>query len=153
MNTSQTSTPLENFLLRACYSDTDTAGVIHHARFLEFFERSRTEWLDRMGAGPHQLKQQHLLLVLREITLNFHQPGRLDDQLQFTHQIVHIGNSQFTLEQKAFRLEEDTEKTAHSIESSLLASAIFHIVCVNTESMKACPLPQNIRNYFSESCS
>ena len=29
---------LEGFTLRACYADTDAAGVIHHARILEFFE-------------------------------------------------------------------------------------------------------------------
>ena len=42
---------LDNFHIRSCYADTDAAGVIHHARYLEFFERSRTEWLERLGAG------------------------------------------------------------------------------------------------------
>ena len=45
---------LQEYAIRACYSDTDAAGVIHHARILEFFERSRTEWLHRLGAAPGQ---------------------------------------------------------------------------------------------------
>ena len=47
---------LDNFHIRSCYADTDAAGVIHHARYLEFFERSRTEWLERPGAGPTELR-------------------------------------------------------------------------------------------------
>ena len=29
------------FLFRVCYSDTDAAGVVYHARYLEMFERSQ----------------------------------------------------------------------------------------------------------------
>lgn len=151
MNNQNPAPALENFILRACYSDTDSAGVIHHARILELFERSRTEWLNRIGAGPSALSHHNLLLILREITMNFNQPGRLDDQLIFTHQIVRMGNSQFSLEQKIFRLNESTVNSSNPADSDLLASAIFHIVCVNTETMKSRTLPETLRNRFSTS--
>ena len=131
---------LSNFHIRACYADTDAAGVIHHARYLEFCERSRTEWLDRIGAGPDALegKLGHVL-VIREATLAFRQPGRLNDILVFSHEITHKGRSQLTLVQKVYRT---TDGAALNDEANLLVTATFHLVCVDTKVMKSTALPE-----------
>ena len=132
---------LDTFHIRACYADTDAAGVIHHARYLEFCERSRTEWLDQLGAGPTELegKLGHVL-VIRETTLAFHQPGRLNDQLVFSHEVTHKGRSQLTLVQKVFRTQSG-QHPAIDDQSNLLVTATFHLVCVDTKVMKSTPLP------------
>lgn len=132
---------LDNFHIRACYADTDAAGVIHHARYLEFCERSRTEWLDQLGAGPTELegKLGHVL-VIRETTLAFHQPGRLNDQLVFSHEVTHKGRSQLTLVQKVFRTTNDQAPAIDDLRN-LLVTATFHLVCVDTKLMKSTPLP------------
>lgn len=132
---------LDHFHIRACYADTDAAGVIHHARYLEFCERSRTEWLDRLGAGPTELegKLGHVL-VIRETTLSFHQPGRLNDQLHFSHEVRHKGRSQLTLVQKIYR-SNMLPNTAIEDEANLLVTATFHLVCVDTKVMKSTSLP------------
>lgn len=142
---------LENYAIRACYSDTDAAGVIHHARILEFFERSRTEWLHRLGAAPAHLAPLNLLLMIREVTLNFQKPGRLDDLLHFSHHISHLGNSQFTLVQSVHKNPTtDSYFIDHSEISgtNILASAKFQIVCVNTETLKSTSLPSMITDSF-----
>lgn len=135
---------LEGFTLRACYADTDAAGVIHHARILEFFERSRTHWLYRIGAGPKQLDSMSLLLIIREVTLTFLQPGHLDDQLYFAHQITKRGNSQFALTQTLYRDFNPAAETLEEKQLQLLATAKFQIVCINTDSFKSNPLPAAI---------
>lgn len=135
---------LPNYSIRACYADTDAAGVIHHARLLEFFERSRTEWLETIGAGPKTLERQNLLLVIREVTMRFHHPGRLNDCLVFTHNISELGNTQFVVEQSAYSLVNI--ETKPSAEQISMASATFHIVCINTHSMKSHPIPSSIVN-------
>lgn len=135
---------LDDFRIRACYADTDSAGVIHHARILEFFERSRTEWLDQLGASPRQLEENlGLLLVIREVTLRFYKPGHLDDILGFSHQITHRGNSQLTLEQSAYRVNDAANQTPPADEGRI-ASATFHLVCVNMSTMKSHPIPAMI---------
>lgn len=132
---------LDHFEIRACYADTDAAGVIHHARYLEFFERSRTEWLDRLGAGPTELegKLGHVL-VIRETTLAFRQPGRLNDRLLFSHEVTHKGRSQLTLVQKVFRMPADPNMMIED-DTNLLVTATFHLVCVDTKAMKSTALP------------
>lgn len=132
---------LDNFHIRSCYADTDAAGVIHHARYLEFFERSRTEWLERIGAGPTELegKLGHVL-VIRETTLAFRQPGQLNDELWFSHEVTHKGRSQLTLLQKVYRTPTDPS-VAIEDEANLLVTATFHLVCVDTKIMKSTALP------------
>lgn len=131
---------LDNFHIRSCYADTDAAGVIHHARYLEFFERSRTEWLDRLGAGPTELEGKlGYVLVIRETTLAFRQPGRLNDQLVFSHEVTHKGRSQLTLVQKVYRTPTDGSTIEE--DANLLVTATFHLVCVDTQAMKSTALP------------
>ena len=131
---------LDHFHIRSCYADTDAAGVIHHARYLEFFERSRTEWLERLGAGPTELegKLGHVL-VIRETTLSFRQPGRLNDMLHFSHEVTHKGRSQLTLVQNAYRQPADQNPLEDA--ANLLVTATFHLVCVDTKIMKSTALP------------
>lgn len=129
------STP---FLFRICYSDTDAAGFVHHARYLELFERSRTEWLHQIGLNPAKLVNEFgILLPIREITMNFHKPGRLDDLLSINQVIEHRGRTQVAVKQTAKRVGPDNPDG----EMELIASALIHIVCVDTTTLKPKALP------------
>ena len=87
-----TSTP---YLHRVCYSDTDAAGFVYHGRYLEIFERSRAEWLYQRDLSPTKLVNEFgILLPVRELTMNFYKPGRLDDLLYIDQVIEHRGRTQ-----------------------------------------------------------
>ena len=132
---------LDNFLIRACYADTDSAGVIHHARYLEYFERSRTEWLVRLGMGPDELEgRRGQVLVVREVQMAFRQPGRFNDVVCFSHRITQRGRSQMTLLQQAWRVPPDPAKAPLHADA-LLASATFQLVCVDLATMRSTALP------------
>jgi acyl-CoA thioester hydrolase len=118
------------FLFRVCYSDTDAAGFVYHARYLEIFERSRSEWLQQRGLSPTKLINEFgILLPVREITMNFYKPGRLDDLLSIDQVIEHRGRTQIAVKQTAQRIRDDAEP-------ELIASALLHIVCVDTVTLK-----------------
>ena len=126
------------FNFRVCYSDTDAAGFVHHARYLEIFERSRSAWLHQMNMGPVQLLNEYgILLPIREITINFHKPGRLDDLLLVDQHIQNRCRTQFTVQQTASKVNEKNSKIA----PLLIASAVLHIVCVDKNSLKPKRLP------------
>ena len=118
------------FLFRVCYSDTDAAGFVYHARYLEIFERSRSEWLQQRGLSPTKLVNEFgIVLPVREITMNFHRPGRLDDLLSIDQVIENRGRTQIAVKQTAKRIVE-------GMEPELIASAVLHIVCVDTATLK-----------------
>lgn len=123
------------FLFRVCYSDTDAAGFVYHARYLEIFERSRAQWLYQRNLSPSKLVSEFgILLPVRELTMHFHKPGRLDDLLSIDQVIEHRGRTQIAVKQTATRVKEGSEP-------ELIASALLHIVCVDTITLKPKGLP------------
>ena len=129
----QTTNP--PFLFRVCYSDTDAAGFVYHARYLEIFERSRSQWLQERGLSPTKLINEFsILLPVREVTMNFHKPGRLDDLLSIDQIIEKRSRTQIAVKQTAKRITEGADP-------ELIASALLHIVCVDTTTLKPKGLP------------
>ena len=116
---------------RVCYSDTDAAGFVYHGRYLEIFERSRAEWLAQKGLSPTKLENEfNMVMPLRELTMNFYKPGRLDDLLYIDQVVEHRGRTQVSVKQTAQRKLPDSE------EFQVIASAVLHIVCVDTNTLK-----------------
>jgi acyl-CoA thioester hydrolase len=108
---------------------------VYHARYLEIFERSRSEWLQQRGLSPTKLVNEFgILLPVREITMNFHRPGRLDDLFSIDQIIEHRGRTQIAVKQTAKRIVAGSEP-------ELIASAVLHIVCVDTTTLKPKGLP------------
>ncbi len=68
--------------VRVYYEDTDAGGIVYYANWLRYFERARTDWLRSMGAAHRELADRHgVLLVVREVALDYRRPARLDDDL------------------------------------------------------------------------
>jgi len=123
------------FLFRVCYSDTDAAGFIYHGRYLEIFERSRAQWLFERDLSPSKLASEFgILLPVRELTMSFHKPGRLDDLLLIDQVIEHRGRAQIAVKQTARRISDKADP-------ELIASALLHIVCVDTATLRPKGLP------------
>jgi len=119
--------------IRVYYADTDAGLVVHHARFIEFFERARTEWLRELAAGPLVLAAQGLIFVLRDLHAEYLVPGRLDDQLELELHVSQLGRSQATVVQEAKRGDE------------LLARLTVQMVCVSLATMKSTQVPDWLR--------
>ena len=53
---------------RVYYEDTDAGGVVYHANYLNFFERTRTEWLRSKGLQQSIMCQNdNIVLAIRHI--------------------------------------------------------------------------------------
>lgn len=127
------------YIHRVCYSDTDAAGFIYHGRYLEIFERSRAEWLAQRSLSPTKLVNElNIVMPVRELTMNFYKPGRLDDILYIDQVIEHRGRTQISVKQTAQR------KVLGSDDLEIIASALLHIVCVDTNTLKPKAWPDGL---------
>jgi acyl-CoA thioester hydrolase len=71
--------------VRVYYEDTDAGGIVFYANYLKFFERARTEWLRALGVGQQLMAEEHgALFVVKNTSVDYHAPARLDDELKFT---------------------------------------------------------------------
>jgi acyl-CoA thioester hydrolase len=124
---------------RIYYAETDAGGVIYHSKYLDLFERCRTEWLRQCGHDQRDLIRDHnLVFVVRNINIDYLRPGRLDDLLSIGLEVAKLGRSQIVFRQHARRQEEDGSWTE-------LATATVQIVCVDFANMKAAPIPDWLR--------
>ena len=122
---------------RVCYADTDAAGFIYHARYLDIFERSRAEWLAQKNLSPSKLITEFkILMPVRELQMEFHKPGRLDDMLHIDQVIERRSRAQVSVRQTAKRA---TLKTAMELE--FIASALINIVCLDVDTLKPKAFP------------
>jgi acyl-CoA thioester hydrolase len=135
-----TSTPTP-YLHRVCYSDTDAAGFVYHGRYLEIFERSRAQWLYQRGLSPTQLINEFgILLPVRDLTMHFYKPGRLDDLLYIDQVIERRGRTQVAVNQTASRMIH----TDNADDLEIIARALIHIVCVDTVTLKPKAIPDRL---------
>ena len=135
MSTTYSSFP---YIHRVCYSDTDAAGLVYHARYLDIFERSRAEWLAQFDLSPTRLINDFgILLPVRDLQMDFHKPAYLDDLLQIDQVIERRSRAQVSVKQTAKRKSQDSSAT----EMELIVSALINIVCVDTTTLKPKALP------------
>ena len=92
------------FGVRVYYEDTDAAGVVYYANYLKFMERARTEWLAAQGFPLAAFEREHgVVFVVHRCEIDFHRPGRLNDDLAVTVEALHRGASRLLARQEVRR--------------------------------------------------
>jgi acyl-CoA thioester hydrolase len=90
--------------IRVYYEDTDAAGIVYHAAYLEFAERARTELLRCLGLDHATLRARFgLVFTVRRCSIDYRAPARLDDLLEIATRVVRLGGASLELEQRVLR--------------------------------------------------
>lgn len=84
--------------VRVYYEDTDTGGVVYHARYVVFCERARSDCLRLLGIYQSQLEDLHF--VVRRMTCDFLKPARLDDLLVVETRFVELTGARVEIAQQ-----------------------------------------------------
>jgi acyl-CoA thioester hydrolase len=120
--------------VRVYWEDTDAAGIVFYANYLKFFERARTEWLRSRGFEQERLRAEGgIAFVVTDTSLRCVLPARLDDLLEVTVSIEHLGQASLQISQQALRA------------GRLLAAATIRIGCVELGTFRPCRIPNDIR--------
>jgi len=120
--------------MRIYWEDTDAAGIVFYANYLKFFERARTEWLRSLGFGQEALRTDAgIAFVVSETRLRYRRPARLDDVIDVSVAVAHLGQASLEITQEARRAGE------------LLADGTIRIGCVELGTFRPCRIPNEIR--------
>lgn len=120
-----------SFPIRVYWEDTDAGGVVYHASYVRFLERARTEWLRAQGVGQQALRdREDLVLVIRGMTLDFHKPARLDDELQASVALLERRPASLLIGQEISRAGQ------------VLVRAQVRVACLVASSFRPRPLPE-----------
>lgn len=126
--------------VRVYWEDTDAGGVVYHSRYLNFFERARTEWL--RARGVHQAKlaeEENVLFAIRHMDIDFIDAARLDDELEVSVHTVDSSGVRMTFSQDMTRCPG----------GQTVATARLTAVCLKADSFKPTRMPKWIRAEMS----
>ena len=131
---SATPPPLFTWPVRVYWEDTDAGGVVYHASYLRFLERARTEWLRSLGIGQSEVRDRdNVVFVLRDLSIAFAKPARLDDELRVTIESVERRSASMTFSQCILRDAQD-----------VLVRAQIRVACVSADRFQPRRIPANL---------
>ncbi|TRC90413.1 tol-pal system-associated acyl-CoA thioesterase [Mesorhizobium sp. WSM4303] len=97
-------------MARVYYADTDFSGVVYHARYLEFFERGRSDYLRLAGVHHTELHEgkhgERIVWVVRRMEIDFRSPARMDDILTIDTRTEDISGARIVMAQQLKRRAE-----------------------------------------------
>ena len=92
---------------RVYYADTDFSGVVYHARYLEFLERGRSDFLRLCGVHHTELAEgaegEKIVWVVRRMEIDFRGPARMDDVLTIETRTAEISGARIVMAQRIRR--------------------------------------------------
>ncbi len=104
-------TPFGHRLMaRVYYADTDFSGVVYHARYLEFLERGRSDFLRLAGVHHTELAEgRHggsIAWVVRRMEIDFIAPARIDDIVTVETRTLEVSGARIRMAQQLRRGRE-----------------------------------------------
>lgn len=107
---------------RVYYADTDFSGAVYHARYLEFLERGRSDFLRLIGVHHTDLEAgqtgETIYWVVRRMEIDFRASARIDDVLTISTRTAEIGKARIRMAQEITR--GDTLLISATVEAALI---------------------------------
>lgn len=92
---------------RVYYADTDFSGVVYHARYLEFLERGRSDFLRLSGVHHTELAHgkhgERIAWVVRRMEIDFRAPARIDDIVTVETRVTGVSGARIFMAQRLLR--------------------------------------------------
>jgi len=112
----------------------DVYQHVNNARYLEFLEEARWEWLEEVEAF-HWLQEQKLAFVVVNININYRRPAVLGDVLTIDSEITQLNGKSGIIAQRVLLAGQET----------VVADAALTFVCIDLRTQKADALEGELR--------
>ncbi|MBI1395417.1 MAG: tol-pal system-associated acyl-CoA thioesterase [Betaproteobacteria bacterium] len=124
--------------VRVYFQDTDAGGIVYHARYLDYFERCRMDWL-RACHGPvsRLAVDSGVLFIVRAVAIEYLAPARLDDDLEVSLAPADVRGAQLDLRQQVVRAD------------TLLVDGRVQLACVSAAHLRPTRIPPSLRDSLS----
>jgi acyl-CoA thioester hydrolase len=129
-----------NYNYRVYYEHTDAGGVVYHSRYLNFFERCRSDWLRDKNIIQSELQNKHdLVYVVRAMDIKYKRPARMDDILSISCEMIKIKNASVDFYQEMYNQNNE-----------LLATAVVQAACLQASNFKVIAMPDFLKEKLKE---
>jgi acyl-CoA thioester hydrolase len=97
--------------MRVRYAECDAMGYLHHARYWEYFEHTRTELLRRNGFRYRDLEAQGVFFVVYKAACKYILPIRYDDLVTVTATVDRVTQTRVD---HVYQITRGNEKTCEA---------------------------------------
>lgn len=122
--------------VRVYIEDTDAGGIVYYVNYLKFMERARTEYLRTLEYQHYALAEENFQFVVHSCQIAYQRPARIDDALQVSARLVHLGRATLVFEQTVSRAGEQ------------LCQAQVKVACVSADGIRPRALPAPLYERF-----
>jgi len=112
------------YIVRARFCDTDLMGIVHHAKYLEYFEAARVEYMHRRGVSYLEWTKRGIHLPVVLASVRYKRSVKFDERIAIEATLSELGRAtvKFT-----FRiLRDDATK-------ELVADGVTTLACVGDD--------------------
>ncbi len=92
---------------RVFYHDTDAGGIVYYARYLDYLEEARTEFLERKGLCVDEFRRRGLFYAVRRCSILYRSPARYGDILVCGARLKDVTAAQLIFAQTVRRKDDD----------------------------------------------
>ena len=117
--------------IKVYYEDTDSIGVVYYANYLKYFERARTELVEKAGRTVQDWNRAGFNFAVYKLAITFLAPARLGDVCRVVTQIT--GGTPFRM-----RLHQEIWR-----EEAKITEADVDLVCLD-ENLQLQEIPQDL---------
>jgi acyl-CoA thioester hydrolase len=88
---------------RVRYDEADQMGVVHHSRYLAFFELGRLELMRSVGLPPLGQEERGRAISLKNIAVRYLAPARYDDLLELATRVEEVRDGEIVFKSRLLR--------------------------------------------------
>jgi len=91
---------------RVRFVETDTMGVVHHSKYLHWFEMGRAALLRAGGYSLNDLMDAGILFPIAEVEVKYKNSCKYDDEYEVQTTCIAVTKIKLEFEQKVIRLSD-----------------------------------------------
>ena len=130
------------FRYRVYWEDTDAGGVVYHARYLQFLERARSDWLAGLGFAQTELRiDPGIVFAVTRMEIDFRRPARLEDELDVSVSVQAAGRARIDFAQRI------------QCRGEMLIDASVRAACLDAERFVPVRMPSDLAATIRDSVS
>ena len=88
---------------RVYFEHTDFSGVVYHARYLDFLEHARSDYVRLLGVHHRELSERGLAFAVHRMEIEFRGAARIDDVLAVETDRGTLTGARLVFEQRILR--------------------------------------------------
>ncbi|SFS53934.1 acyl-CoA thioesterase [Marininema halotolerans] len=120
-------------------TDVDMIGHVNHAKYLEYFEWARFDWMKQIGFTIEEMQRRKLMAVVVHVSIHYRKEVKMDETVRIFSEPTRLGGKSSVLTQRMY-----------DGAGNLVCEAEITCVFIDAIKRKAAPIPEEFSAMFEQ---